>query len=189
MSYFSSPRRVRRLLAASLIVASVSAGPAHAQSVSEIELKAAFVYNFAKFTEWPAGALPPGGRLVLCVNGDVGLDTALAQATKNQLLEGHPLTVIRLGDGDSTRACHVLYVSASKGRDGAVQFIGALTTAPVLTISDRSGFAKAGGIAELFIDNGRVRFAINAGEALRSHLHISSKLLSLAKIVQREDTK
>jgi hypothetical protein len=116
-------------------------------------------------------------------------EVVISQTTKNQLLEGHPIIVLRLGDGDLMHTCHILYVSASRGRDRAVQFVGALTTASVLTVSDLSGFAKDGGIAELFIENGRVRFAINVNAALGSRLRISSRLLSLAKIVKHEDAK
>ena len=188
-SYSCRARRSSRLLAATVILAGMSARPAYAQSVSEFELKAAFVYNFAKFTEWPAETLRPGGPLVFCVNGDDGIETALAQTTKNRLLEGHQVVVRRLGDGEPTHTCHILYVSASTGHDRTVQLVETLTTASVLTISDRSGFATRSGIAELFIENGRVRFAINVNAALRSRLHISSRLLSLAKIIKYEDGK
>lgn len=182
-------RRLGRRLAAALSLAGISAGPAYAQSVSEFELKAAFVYHFAKFTEWPADTLPAGGRLMFCVNGDDGVKTALAQRTRNQLLKGHQVVVRQLGSGEPTHTCYILYVSASRAHDRAVPSVKALTTAPVLTISDRSGFAKDGGIAELFIENGRLRFAINNNAALRAQLQISSRLLSLARIVEHEDGK
>jgi hypothetical protein len=123
-SAICSPTRVSRVFAATLILAGMSASPARAQSVSEFELKAAFVYNFAKFTEWPAESLRPGGRLVLCVNGDEGVETALAQATKNRMLNDHQIVVLRLDEGDSARTCHILYVSASMARDRAARFSG-----------------------------------------------------------------
>jgi YfiR/HmsC-like len=189
MTSICSAPSVSRVFAVTLILAGMSARPAGAQSVSEFELKAAFVYNFAKFTEWPAESLRPGGRLVLCVNGDEGVETALAQATKNRMLNDHQIVVLRLDEGDPPRTCHILFVSASVARDRLARLVGALATVPVLTIGDRSGFAKEGGIAELFIDNGRVRFTINADAALRSQLRISSRLLTLATAVTREGGK
>lgn len=183
MPGFRSAFRVNGLLGAVVVLAWASAAPAYAQTASEPDLKAVFVYNFAKFTEWPADALPPGSRLVLCVNGDHGVEAALAQLVNGRSIGSHRLVVRALDDDGSGQSCHVVYVS-STARKRLAQFLDWLETFPVLTVSDASAFAHDGGVAELFVENGRMRFAINVDAAHRSQLRISSRLLSLAKIVR-----
>lgn len=175
--------RVNRLLRAVIVLAWASAAPAYAQTASESALKAAFVYNFAKFTEWPADALSPGSQLVLCVSGDRFVEFALAQLVNGRSIEGHQLVVRWLNDDGSGQSCHVLYVS-STARKRLGQFLSWIETFPVLTVSNASAFAHDGGVAELFLENNRMRFAINVDAAQRSKLRISSRLLSLAKIVR-----
>jgi len=154
-----------------------------AQTATAPALKAAFLYNFAKFSEWPPDALAPGQRLTLCVIGDAGVADALSQTIKGHAIEGHELTVtIRTAD-ESAAGCHLLYVSASQTKRSAGLLLGAIDTS-VFTVSDADGFAESGGIAQLMVENDRIRFAINIASVQRGRLNISSKLLSLAKIVK-----
>ena len=103
-------------LCAMLII--VGAIPARAlaggDAVAASALKAAFLYNFAKFTEWPTDALAPGQRLALCVVGDASVADALSQTIKGHSIEDHELTVTVRKVDESAAGCHLLYVSASE---------------------------------------------------------------------------
>jgi hypothetical protein len=157
----------------------------YAQSATAAALTSAFLYNFAKFTEWPDDALAPGQRLALCVLGDNAVAGALEQTIKGHAIESHELTVELLKADASARSCHLLYMSGLDEKR-SVQLIESLKTTPVLTASDANRFAELGGVAQLTLENGRMRFAINVSAAQRARLQLSSKLLSLARIVKDE---
>ena len=176
-------RRIQRLVAVAVFAVCASTSPASAQSATASALKAAFLYNFAKFSEWPADALAPGQRLALCVVGDAAVADALGHTIAGHTIEGHELTVIVRTANESAAGCHLLYVSASEIKRSA----GLLQTAKgasVFTVSDADGFAESGGVAQLIVADERMRFAINIASAQRVRLTISSKLLSLARIVK-----
>ena len=158
--------------------------PGRAQGVTAPALKAAFLYNFANFTEWPADILAPRQRLSLCVIGDNAVADALEQTIKGRGVDNHELTVtvIKAAD-DPILACHLLYVSGfdAKRTD---QLLFGLSGTSVFTVGDGDRFADAGGIAQLILENGRMRFVVNVGAAHRARLKISSKLLSLATIIK-----
>ena len=180
-----APRTKGRCVAAALAALLMTSAPADAQGVTAPALRAAFLFNFAKFSEWPADALAPGQRLSLCVVGDAAVADALGQTIKGHNIEGHELTVTILTVDESASACHLLYVSASEIKRSARLLLSAKRTS-VFTVSDADGFAQSGGVAELIVENDRMRFAINVASAHRMRLNISSKLLSLATIVKED---
>jgi hypothetical protein len=150
-----------------------------AQDVTEPALKAAYIYNFAKFTEWPANGAPLTEPFVLCVVGDAAVGDALMRAVKTRMLAGQSLSVSYVTPGEPPPKCRLLYISGvSSAR--ATQLVASLRDVPVLTISDLEGFTEMGGIAKLFFANGQLRFSVNLASAERAHLHISSMLLRLA---------
>jgi hypothetical protein len=155
---------------------------AGAQDVTEPSLKAAFVYNFAKFTEWPPDVLPAADSLSACVLGDPSVEEALARTVKGRLLSGHTISVTRVQLEGPLRSCHLLYLSGLTAQQMAA-VVTAVQGASVLTISDADDFALLGGIAHVFIENGRMRFDLNLDLARRSRLQLSSKVLALAKQV------
>jgi hypothetical protein len=150
-----------------------------AQDVTESALKAAFIYNFAKFTEWP-GDVPTVGPFVMCVLGDSVVGDALERAVLGRVLAGHPIVMSRVVASEPKRACHVLYVSGvSVAQAGLV--VADLRDVPVLTISDVEGFTAVGGIAQFFFEHGQLRFKIHLESAKRARLQISSRLLIMAR--------
>jgi hypothetical protein len=151
-----------------------------AQTASEPALKAAFLYNFARFAEWPADAA--AGPLTICVLGDAALADALDGTVKGRTIDSRQVAVSRVKP-DGIRACHVLYLTGVDPQR-ARQIIDELKNAPVLTVSDSELFAINGGIAGLFVEQGKMRFAINVEAAQHARLRISSRLLTLAKIVK-----
>jgi hypothetical protein len=159
------------------------ASQAGSQSVMVPALKAAFLYNFARFAEWPAAALPPGQRLSLCVVGDDAVADALEPLIKGRAVDGHELTRQIVKFDGPVRSCHLLYVS---GRDAKEvrQLLAAVQGASVFTVSDRDKFAESGGVAQLILESDRMRFAINVAAAQRARLQLSSKLLTLATIIK-----
>ena len=173
----------KRRLPAVVLALLVAGAPLTAQTASAPALKAAFVYNFAKFAEWPADA-GKAGPLTICVLGDLQIANELESTIKGRTIDGREVLVVRI-QPEGVRVCHVLYVSGFDAKRWQ-QIIDDLKNAPVLTVGDADHFAEGGGIAGLFIDDGRVRFAVNVEAAKRARLQISSRLLSLAKLVKDE---
>jgi hypothetical protein len=171
---------------AALAIASLLSARTHAQTASAPELKAAFLYNFAKFVEWPADSLPTWAPLVMCVLGDAAVADALEETVKGRTIEGHPLTTRRVKVDGPLRTCHVLYVSGVDAKR-LHELLEGLSDSTVLTASDLDRFAQSGGVVNFFVDNGRMRFAVNIDSAQRARLQVSSKLLSLARIVKDEE--
>jgi YfiR/HmsC-like len=158
---------------------------AQAASSAENEIKAAFMYNFAKFVRWPAASFAdPQAPLLVCALGEDGLGPAL-DTIDHKVAQGHELRVrhrIRLEDA---RSCHILFVAASeRGRLPAI--LHALTGASVLTVSDIDGFAESGGIIGLYDVDNKLQFSINAEQARAASLQINAQLLKLARIVGHE---
>ncbi len=150
--------------------------------MTEPALKAAFIYNFAKFTEWPADVMTAGRPMVLCVLGDAAIGEALERAVSGRNLAGHSIGVLQSARDERPRdECHLLYVSGVTAGQAA-QVVAELRDAPVLTISDIDGFTRAGGIAQFFFEHGRLRFGVHLESARRARLRISSRLLALATI-------
>jgi hypothetical protein len=153
---------------------------ASSQDVTEPALKAAFIYNFAKFTEWPADLVPVAEPFVMCVVGDEAVGDALERAVKARMLAGHSMAVSNLQPAGPQRVCQILYVSGVTAAQAAL-LVAAVRDVPVLTISDLDGFMERGGIAQFFFEHGRLRFSVHIESAKRARLQISSKLLALAK--------
>lgn len=152
-----------------------------AQSSSEYQVKAAFLYNFAKFVDWPAEAFAgSNGMLVIGVIGDDPFGGALDQAINGKTINGRPLVVRRLRWGQDLRSCHILFISSSE-RKHLQQIIQSLRGASVLTVGDMGQFNQAGGIINFILEASKVRFEINSRGAGQAQLRISSKLLALAK--------
>jgi hypothetical protein len=173
----ASMRRWRRR--AAVLAASLLCVPAaHAQDVTEASLKAAFIYNFAKFTEWPADGLPGTAPFNACVLGDAAIGDALERSVKGRLLSGHPISVLRVQIDGPLRTCHLLYVSGVSTMQ-ITAIAAAVRGMPVLTIGDSDDFSRLG-IAHIFVESGKMRFNLNLELAKRSRLQLSSKLLALA---------
>ena len=174
-------------MAACAAIAVVSLAPAGAQDVTEPSLKAAFVYNFARFTDWPGDAASAGAPLVTCVCGDPAIAGALERMVNGRQVMGRPMTVVRTTWDAPPRNCHLMYAATLKPAQ-LDTFIAGVRGTPVLTIVDSDDQARVPAIIRLFVDNGNLRFDIDYAQAKRSRLQLSSKLLTLAKKVYDERT-
>ncbi len=186
--------RARRLLfAIAICLALLGLGPpgarlgalpaaAAAETSREYLIKAAFLYNFAKFTEWPAGSFPDSAApLDVCVFGEDPFGGAL-ESIAGKTIRGRRVAVHRVASSEAAAACHLLFISASEATRLA-GILESLRDRPVLTIAEIPGFARSGGIINLKTNSDdRIRFEINAGTAKRVGLRLSSKLLNLAEI-------
>jgi len=161
---------------------------ARAAQSGERDLKAAFLYNFAKFVEWPEAAFPePTTPVTLCVLGDDPVGASLETVVKGEKLNDRRLVVRLLRDPQATQGCHVLFVGPEKGH--LPEILAPLHGTGVLTVGGTADFLDRGGMIRLFLEHNRVRFDINLDAAEHSHLKLSSKLLRLARAVnpQRQE--
>jgi hypothetical protein len=176
-------RTISGFKSALVIAALLITTNATAQTVDEYRVKAAFVFNFAKFIQWPTEAFKtPSDPLVICVVGQDQMADSLRETVNGNAIDGRPVIIRQIAIGQGPCDCHILFVGASamKGfRSHPKELTG------VLTIGETPGFAGDGGAINLKLEAGRVRFEINIAEAERQQLHISSKLLSLAQVVKK----
>lgn len=157
---------------------------ASAQGITAPALKAAFLANFSKFTEWPDDAPLTNRVLTFCVIDDRAVAAALQGIlTGTPGAPPQPLSVRLVKLDPSIRSCHMLYVGKLDARQSASLF-ETLKGAPVFTVGDGEKFAESGGVAQFILENGRMRFAINVTAAQRARLGLSSRLLSLATLVK-----
>ncbi len=181
----------RCLAAAVAIVASLwAAPPSRAAGSGEAaatpsELKAAFLFNFAKFTEWPGDVIRPAQRLLICVARDAAVAAAVERLVKGKAIEGHEVAIVIVNVDRPVDWCHVLYLDGLDGKEMS-RLIESVKTLPVLTVGDGDAFARRGGVAGLVVEMDRMRFVINVAAARRARLMLSSRLLGLASIVKDE---
>lgn len=146
----------------------------------EYEVKAAFVYNFTRFVQWPQARA--SGPLDICVMGEDPFGSALDEAVENKHVGGRPIAVTRLSETDTASACEVLFISSSE-HDRVERIVETLADSPVLTVGDVEDFAERGGMINLTERGSHVRFEINVDALERAGLRASSRLLRLATIV------
>ena len=175
-----------RVLAVALLALGVAAGlplGARAQSSHEYEIKAAFLYNFVKFVEWPSEALPEtSATITVCVLGDDPSADAL-ESINGKTVKGRRLSVRRLQPTTGIESCHVLFISSSQ-ESRLPQVMQNLHGSSVLTVGEMERFIPSGGIINFVIERNKVRFEISPSGAERARLKLSSQLLSLARVVR-----
>jgi hypothetical protein len=177
--------RARRLAALLALCCALTAGAprplalAAQPATPEYQVKAAFLYNFLKFVEWPGEAGSSAGTICLGVLGRDPFDDAL-DTVRGKLAKGRKVVVIHFRSPDEVRGCDLLFISASeKGR--LSQALRAAHNARMLTVADQEGFCEAGGMINLVSVKNRVGFEVNLAAANRARFRISSQLLKLAR--------
>ncbi len=148
----------------------------------EYQVKAAFIYNFIQFVDWPSSAFPDArAPIIVGVIGEDPFGGALEQVMRGKAVNGRNLAIRRCDNVDQVDGCHVLFVGGLDGEHRAAALARA-ATGGVLTVGETDDFTRSGGIIQFFLDDHRIRFEINARAAEQAHLTISSKLLRLARI-------
>ncbi|QSA96474.1 YfiR family protein [Methylococcus sp. EFPC2] len=147
------------------------------EAVTETELKAAFIYNFAKFAEWPQKP----AALNLCVFENDALASTL-EKLDGKTLGTQRLQFVMIESSERIGDCHILFLGEAQ-RENLPRILNSLRTKPTLTVSDAAGFIEKGVMIEMSLNQAHIEFEINAQSASRSGLEISGKLLRLAKRV------
>jgi hypothetical protein len=176
------------LLCLALVLSAAACPPALADfpAAEEYKIKAAFLFNFTKFVEWPDHALRDASApFVLAVLGDDPFGDAL-DSLKGKTVQGRPLVIRRATSLEDLGRFHMLFV-ASAERSRLASVLPAAEAMHALTVGDSPGFRSQGGMIQLVRDGDRVAFEINLDASRRAGLKISSKLLALAKAVSGRD--
>jgi hypothetical protein len=154
----------------------------HAQAISEDQVKAAYLYNFAKFVEWPHHRFAsPTSPFEFCVLNDRSFEAQLTQTIKGKMLAGRMVNVLSVTQAEEARSCHILFVSSTQ--KAQAQIIEALRDTNVLTVGETKHFVEEGGMISFVLEDNRVQFQVNRKAANQVGLRISSRLLIVAKRV------
>lgn len=149
----------------------------------EYEVKAAYILNFAKLVSWPRSAFASDSApIIIGIVGNDPFGSVIDRVMAGKTAGGRTLSVKRIPINSAMKGAHILFVSMS-AKDRIPQVLEAVSGSPVLTIGDRDGFASRGGVMDFYWDDGSVKFTINRSAAARQKLEISSRLLSLARLI------
>jgi YfiR/HmsC-like len=179
----------RRLLCVVAIVATILAFPCRSVAAqeagpTEYQLKAAFLFNFAKFVDWPPSSFAgPQAPFTICIFGNDPFGQAVDSTLKGQSIRGRAVNIRRIQEVTQLRHCQIAFVGASE-QHHVHEIVQSLRGASVLLVGESRGFAAEGGAIQFQMEDNRVRFSINPDAAERARLRVSSKLLSLATIVR-----
>jgi hypothetical protein len=179
-------KRIRGLAAALIAMAWMMLGVMTAQQAKpgEYQVKAAYLYNFGRFVEWPAKAAEANNAFTVCVLGQDPFGLALNATLADETIHGKSVVAKRIPDLGEAVNCRILFISSSEA-DRLKQILAALKDASVLTVSDLPNFSQSGGMVQFMTEGSRVRFEVNLAPAERAGLVMSSELLKVAVNVRR----
>lgn len=171
------------VLVALLTMVSLSLYAYAREDVKEEQVKAAFIFNFAKFVEWPEKTLESNQTINLCIAGQDKVEAAL------RLLEGkeaqnHTLRIIEVTteiDRVKELNCHLLFIAQSE-RKRQLNWLNATSNEPILTVADNLELVKQGGMISLYLESQRVQFVINQSNTQNNGLKMSARMLQLARV-------
>jgi hypothetical protein len=185
-------RKVGLLIAITCLLSAMALG-SHAEGLdssdsSEYLIKAGFIYNFAKLVEWPTTAFAqPDSPIVIGILGNDPFGATLDRIVADKKINGRGFVIKRLKWGrdlKNLKDCNILFVSSSE-KEHMDSVVDAMKWLPILTIGETPGFAKRGGIINFTLEDNKVRFEVNVEAAKYANLTISSRLLTLARIIQQ----
>jgi hypothetical protein len=172
-----------RLLWAVAACALLLQGAAAADSPSEYQVKAVFLFNFSHFVDWPSQAFTsPAAPFVIGILGADPFGSRLDEAVRGEHIDGRPIVVRRFSKMEEIGDCQILFIDRSAAAP-LDQIIGTLGHRSILTVSEVDGAALRGVMVQFVTENNRIRLRINVESARAADLSISSKLLRLADIV------
>ena len=151
----------------------------------EYQIKAAMIFNFAQFAEWPANAFESADSpLVIAVEGSNPFGDVLEQLVAGRTISRRRVVVKFFPSVARIETCHLLFIPGDQGAE-LNRALQKVQGKPVLTVGETDAFPKAGGVIRFFTDDNKLRFEINTQAAEQAHLTISSKLLKLARIFKQ----
>lgn len=170
-----------------LLLCAVFCLPVWGQSATEDQIKAAYLFNFAKFVEWSPDTFSGGtSPITFCTLGRGGVSDELENAVRGKSIDGRPIKMRRLQGPEEITGCQLVFLSSGAEKN-LPRLLQVAKGHPILLTGEGAGFARAGGMIGFVVENGRVLFEVNLGSAQEAHLKISSKLLALARIVTPEE--
>ncbi|MBI4605197.1 MAG: YfiR family protein [Planctomycetes bacterium] len=178
------PARLRRAGAAlAFACAALFASGLRGDQQTEYRIKAACLFNFAKFIEWPPQAFKDASSpVVFAVLGTDPFGEILEHTLKGKPVSGRPIAIKRFARLEDLEPCHVLFVGGSE-KERVAAVLGAARAARAATVSEIEGFAESGGVFRFYLKDQKVQFELNHRAAKESGLEISSKLLKVGTVV------
>lgn len=169
-----------------LCICWLAAGSARAQSAPVTRasaVKAAFLYHFARFVEWPPGTFrKPDEPLVIAVSGDAEVAADLEQLVSGRTIDGRPVAVRRVAQLHVPEDAHVLYLG--QRRENRLREALHAVAGPVLVVTEQSGALQLGSVLNFVTDMGRVRFSASLASADARNLRLSARLLAVAQAIE-----
>ena len=173
--------RARAAMRAAIGAAVIVCAPvALAQQPLEDDVKAVFLFNFAKYVDWPSASRGSSATLRICVPANPSFLAVVREAVRDEVINGRPLQAVGLDGLDGARECEILYVGDTASGDAAA-WVGAVRGRNTLTVGE--GKLVDGVVIAFVRDQNRVRFDVNRAAAAKQELKISSRLLGLARRV------
>jgi hypothetical protein len=182
---------VQRWIACLLLLLATGGQPASAQDaqVPEADLKAAFLYNFTKFVEWPADAFArEDSPFIVGIFGDDDFVRTMKTLLQDKKAHGHPFLVRKLTNIQDGKNCQILFFRESESKKMGSSY-ESIKRLPVLTVGESDDFLDQGGMFNLFFEDKQLRFEVNPATAENAKLTVSSKLLRLAKNIRKGGAK
>ena len=164
-----------------LLLCLPSPGRTETEQAGEYQVKSAYLYNFAKYIDWPAEGSVNSGTFTICILGKSPFGNALG-AIAGKSVRGKHVAVTYINRIEDLKECQILYIAASE-KGNLSQILATVASRPILTVSDTRRFATSGGAIGFVIVNDKIRFEINQRIAHRAGLRISAQLLKLATTV------
>jgi hypothetical protein len=162
-----------------LVLLATRAAQAEAPTAAEYEVKAAFLFNFVKFVEWPPRALAGQDAIVIGVLGQGPLGATLERTLAGKTVGERRIVARQLTTDSEAKTCHVVFIDAALAPQTG-EILKGLEGASVLTVGESERFAEAGGMIGFKVEANKVRFEINRAAAEHAGLHLNSQLLKLA---------
>ncbi len=162
---------------------------AQSAASKEYQIKAAFLFNFVQFVEWPANTFTNNeAPFSIGILGEDPFGKALDETIQGETIQKRKLIIHRAQKWEDLQNCQIIFISRSeKGK--VAEILSKLNARSVLTVSEFQGFANRGGVINFYLEGNKVRFEINAAIAQRQGLKLSSQLLSVGKIVETDSAK
>jgi hypothetical protein len=162
-------------------IEAIGANKAADPAVTEYQVKALYLYYFAKFVDWPQNTFEDKtSPIIIGIIGDDAFGNLVEAIAKNKTAQEHPIAIRRLKWSSDLRSCHMLFISTFE-RKRLAQISAILHSRPILTITEMEDSLQDKGIMNLIIEGGKVQFEVDIAAAERAQLRISSKLLRMAK--------
>jgi hypothetical protein len=177
------PAWVRTFILTLIFVLALPCGVGADSAAAEYSVKAAFLFHFAQFVEWPREAFTDAGApLTYCTVGQDPFQGTLDASLSGKTVDGRALRVLHLKTAQDVQGCHVVYLGAAE-KKSIPTTLASLKGKPVLTVGETEQFVADGGMIGFSLEGNKIRFEINLDAAEKAKLKISSRLLSLAKKV------